>query len=195
LKYVLLALVLLFVFGCHKPVSPEASVIMLENVFGGGGTGFEVIAPSGKIYTLTNRHVCEALANNAVVDHRLVPLRIIDISNKTDLCLLEPLTGREALTVSQTPIMPHEDIFVWGYGHLQPLTRSLGEYVGPYSDTVLYVEHPDYCTAHILPGNSGSPVLNSEGDVIGVVFASGAIIDNRALCVPLKDIQEFLSVY
>lgn len=46
-------------------------------------------------------------------------------------------------------------------------------------------------TTNILPGNSGSPVLNAYGNVVGVAFA-GAPGTVRAMIVPLDDVQDFL---
>jgi hypothetical protein len=46
-------------------------------------------------------------------------------------------------------------------------------------------------TANILPGNSGSPVLNAFGHVVGVAFAS-APGSGRSMLVPLEDVVDFL---
>jgi S1-C subfamily serine protease len=46
-------------------------------------------------------------------------------------------------------------------------------------------------TAHIEPGNSGSPVLDSKGLVRGVAFATGK--GNLAFIIPLQSILEFLN--
>jgi S1-C subfamily serine protease len=48
-------------------------------------------------------------------------------------------------------------------------------------------------TLNILPGNSGSPVVNQEGQVVGVAFAGREDGPGRGYIVPLSYIQKFLS--
>lgn len=52
----------------------------------------------------------------------------------------------------------------------------------------------DIITANILPGNSGSPVLNAYGHVVGVVYA-GSPGTSRGMIVPLEDVKKFLQGY
>jgi S1-C subfamily serine protease len=47
-------------------------------------------------------------------------------------------------------------------------------------------------TANILPGNSGSPVVNQDGLLIGVAFAGREDGPGRGYIVPLKYVQKFL---
>jgi len=47
-------------------------------------------------------------------------------------------------------------------------------------------------TLNILPGNSGSPVLNRDGKVVGVAFAGREDGPGRGYIVPLKYIKKFL---
>lgn len=49
-------------------------------------------------------------------------------------------------------------------------------------------------TAISYPGNSGSPVLNAYGHVVGVLFA-GDERTHWGYIVPLDDVEEFLSAY
>jgi len=185
----------------HTPnrANPEMSVIELLTDSGqSGGTGFEVLAPSGKQYTVTNAHMCKAGAVNAVIGNRRIPLRIIEqaLDGQPDLCLLEGL-DRPALRVSQIDIDPGDSVDVYGYGLLLPLTHTHGLFVGDAGEAAVqyFGFHAGYATSSILPGNSGSPVLDAYGRVVGVAFASGEALDYRTLFIRLSDLINFLGPY
>lgn len=46
--------------------------------------------------------------------------------------------------------------------------------------------------ANVLPGNSGSPVVNKYGEVVAVVYAGG---EGRGYAVPLQEVKDFLRRY
>lgn len=203
LVIILFILLLLSITGCKQSASVRnGNIIKLVTAEGNsGGTGFEVVAPSGKVYTLTNKHMCEDNATNAVVGDRTIPLRVIEVAKDTDLCLLEPLIGKTGLHVSNTPVVSDDNLDVYGYGMLQDLTHTKGAYVGVTTGAIedalidMGVTDVGYMTAIILPGNSGSPVFNNDGDVIGVAFAVAPSFNNRCFFIPLKSLQNFLKVY
>lgn len=74
----------------------------------GSATGFEVVTPSGKVYTLTNAHVCELQKDGNVLvqekrySNRLIPKRVIEIYEENDLCLVEGLEGYEGLSLASS---------------------------------------------------------------------------------------------
>jgi len=218
---------------------------------GGGGTGFQVRAPSGTNYVLTNAHVCEAVAHydapeNAGTallvndDGSWIRRRIIAVSDQSDLCLIEGAPGVNGLSLGSEPHMG-EELTVVGHPHLRPLTLSAGDLIGsqtikipkfiigvegldPFLMTMVEV-HPElpcnqpkqeidifqedgvkitacmdvttdaYLTSAVIyPGNSGSPVVNWYGNVVGVAFATDPS-DHYGDVVSLHDIKTFLSHY
>lgn len=72
----------------------------------GSATGFEIKAPSGKIYTLTNAHVCGLQKNGVVMveekrhSHRLIPRRVLEVYTENDLCLVEGFENYEGLSIA-----------------------------------------------------------------------------------------------
>lgn len=50
-------------------------------------------------------------------------------------------------------------------------------------------------TASIYPGSSGSPVVNTYGNLVGVVFAGSSRVPTENFYVPLRFVEELLSIY
>lgn len=193
-----------------------------------GGTGFHVRAKSGKTFILTNSHVCKVGAKEKIVyikgpGERLLPKKIVEDSDFTDLCLVEPLEGIDGLDVASEEELG-KIVHVIGHPKLMPITLTSGELTGKAKVQVLsdmfpapgscddkkskrmeipfffmkvpvcVIEIDAYSSnIQILPGNSGSPLVNFYGDVIGVAFAGGD--GNWGFFVTLEDINRFLGEY
>jgi len=192
----------------------------------GSATGFQVQAPSGKVYTLTNAHVC-ALGKDGIImaeekqhSGRFIPLRILEVYEDNDLCLVEGLPQYEGLKVADSiEVGQHgwsvgyplgEDLNISsgrikGFGIVQLLeldSKCDGKNQKKIKIQVLVFE-VEVCQTNrsaaqtdvpTYPGNSGSPLVNIYGNVIGVMFAT-----NRSTswgsAVPLKAVQQFLKAY
>jgi len=100
----------------------------------GGGTGFHIIAPSGKVYIMTNRHVCNdavdgklwAVVEGKTSDHQV---KVIYASDSFDLCLVEAIPGVGGLTVGDAP-NAGDNIYYLGHPRLQQDTFVAGEAIG-----------------------------------------------------------------
>lgn len=200
-----------------------SQVIMLTNKAGnGGGTGFAVQAPSGEVYTLSNAHVCRISGGlyTQLPNGRKIKMNILEISDASDLCLLNGIKGLGGLDLAGS-VDIGEDMGLVGHPKLMPLTLSRGSLIG-YGRALVMVaagmcpdemEPPTYnsidgffgpvCVMDVtagftnitaLPGNSGSPVVNIFGNVVGVLFASDTDV-YWGLIVPLKEIKSFLKPY
>lgn len=198
----------------------------------GGGTGFHVVASSGKVYILTNAHVCNLKDEDGFVkvksegSSKLIERKVIVISKEHDMCLVEALPFHNGLKLA-TKAEVGESITLVGYPNLRPLILSQGEIVSKNAEvtipkSIIFSEKDvKNCKARIItinsifgdlqlcaisevayqvsaisyPGNSGSPVVNKYGNVIGLLFAGSSAIVNDAYLIKLEDIREILAYY
>jgi serine protease Do len=147
------------------------------------GSGF-VIDPSG--YIITNAHVVNGAQRVQVVippptdttveaalsvRTNVVPARIVGASRDIDLALLKvEMTNLPALKLAQYKDL-HQGETVFAFGSPQGLRNSVthgmisavARQIDPDSPMV-YVQ----TDAPINPGNSGGPLVNINGDVVGV---------------------------
>ena len=209
-----------------------SKVVKIVNPNKGGGTGFHVKAKSGQTYILTNAHICEMSENGEPLQVTLegskqpMDRKIIFVSKKHDMCLMEAIPGVEGLSLANN-VDIGDKITVVGHPNLRPLILSEGELIDKDSETqiVKYIieteEQQNKCEGKIAtfmgffgpvtvclqadqayqvaaityPGNSGSPVVNKFGNVIGLLYAGRGNIVNDAYLVKLEYLKELLELY
>lgn len=191
----------------------------------GGGTGFHVKARSGKTYILTNSHICRAADDRGYVlvkgqnENHSMPRKVIKHYTEHDLCVVEPLPGHEGIEVAGSSHIG-EEAYIFGHPGLRPLTRSQGEIIGReqikvgdrvnergecdnggemrftfFGPVCVFTYDAEVVSNPIYGGNSGSPVVDKFGHVIGVVFAGNADLEHGGDIVPLDYVQDFLRKY
>lgn len=138
----------------------------------GHGTGF-FVSPAGHI--ITNNHVIAKCKGDIWYDTttgKSGTLQLIDTDKRNDLALLKGDIEPPGTAVFQAPanIEDGDNIIVIGYG-----THTLAP-IKPHLTEGLFQKINDAGTrfqmkAAVRPGNSGGPVLDAHGRVIGVVFA------------------------
>lgn len=161
------------------------------------GTGFN-IDPSGKI--LTNSHVVSNMDSILVTfpDGQLFSAKVISDNQDYDFALME-IEGEDLPTLDLHRSTDHEDggkqIYIIG----NPLAHSFivmeGETAGLYYSSL---PNPSLLLdAPIQSGNSGSPVINENGQVIGIVYASIEKTKSNqryGLAIPIENIIQELDM-
>lgn len=93
-----------------------------------GGTGFAVRSLSGKLYTVTNAHVCNITDKSYLLAARggvKLRLQIIEILEEADLCILQGIPFMKGLKVADA-LSLFEGVYVVGHPRLQPINMTAG---------------------------------------------------------------------
>lgn len=171
--------------------------IVTINTNSGKGTGFAV---SENGYIITNEHVIDEALTITVVfpDDSLYKAEVVEAYEEYDLALLKvDAENIPNLTLAKTSEFQNNEL-VYFIGN--PLAFSgianEGKIIG-YTNATNIQTDIIMMNAPVYRGNSGSPVINEEGNVIGVVFATGTREGHGkvGLFIPVENVHELFHGY
>ncbi len=200
------------------PLSAKSIVKVLNLEMTGGGTGWVALKKNEKVI-VTNDHVCEVQSGGFVVIENdsgsLSTKRVISRNFERDLCIVEGIDA-PAITIAKVGPKRFDTLKVLGHPGLRPTAPSSGSFTGEgvvpigfspnkkdvcpgSSKTVdsifgkfcILFMNLGYTTVPIMPGNSGSPVTNEDGEVIGVMNSTDRV-GNQGMFIPLPYVKEML---
>lgn len=164
---------------------------------GGYGTGFYV-APDGHL--ITAKHVAEGCNSFTTIDNNQDnrSAKLVAVSPKHDLALLK--------VDADTPNylrLPNRDDAIYSGKHIAVVGSPKGYLDSVTQGVISYPKRPAVpgsedltvfqTDAAINPGNSGGPVIDGNGEVVGVAVWKHAdvVIDNMAFCVRYDVLRQF----
>ena len=162
-----------------------------------GGTGF-FVNHEGRTYILTNEHVISGIKREIKGNSSLrlaaesksgkiySNIKVFGTHKYADVGIIlidELQEGYAALSISKTEAKTGEDVFLIGHPDYQYFSITSGilsrsfeekEYDQALKDfkknkygEIVWLSRLQY-TANSLPGSSGSPILNKDGEVVGI---------------------------
>ncbi|MEO1651994.1 MAG: trypsin-like peptidase domain-containing protein [Bacteroidota bacterium] len=155
----------------------------------GSGSGFYL---KNQGLVVTNNHV---VGNNKMVsietqDKERMAAKVVFLNPIVDLAFLLPSKSLEHLPsmflLPEGKVQSMERVAVLGYPYGMPFTVTDGIVSSPEQpmDGRYYIQ----TDAAVNPGNSGGPLVNLRGEVVGVTTSKFANADNVGFAIPVKDL-------
>ena len=179
----------------------------IDNIFGTGksrrvtgmGTGI-VIDPRG--YIVTNYHVVAGVEKLEIslIDGPRMNAQIITYDRSHDLALLKVNYPRELDVMpigTSSDLMQGETVIAIGnaFGYVHTVTSGIVSYLArdvKANETQSY-KNLIQTDASINPGNSGGPLINLDGEVIGINVAIRAGAQRIGFAIPIDDARKTIA--
>jgi len=155
------------------------------------GSGF-IINPDG--YALTNAHVVgdKKTVGVKLSNNKTFTAKVVAVDEKKDLALLKlPVANLPALRLGSGKVQEGEPVMAIGapYGMDFTVTRGI------ISNTSCELEGSRFIQTDtaLNPGNSGGPLVNGNGEAIGINSAIIAFSNGMGFAIPVENINDFLA--
>ncbi len=175
----------------------------------GSGTGFFAGKPG---FVVTNAHVVgygprevrrptkiEVVVASGEADEKTLLATIFGVDMEADLALLRVEGGTAGLPAplpfgKSSELIETQEVVIFGY----PFGEQLGKNISVNRTTISSLRKEGgklavvQLAGGVNPGNSGGPVINAKGEVIGVCVAKLRMTDTIAFAIPSDEADAFV---
>ena len=146
---------------------------------------------------ITNRHVASGSQTLQLStwsgDDFTASLQSISEPPGPDLAIIDGGSSQKPAVLTTGNVAPGTQVWAAGYPEGDELALTPGIVIDYISGSTYGVSGQIMeLTNPIKPGNSGSPLLDSDGNVVGVVFALNTVTGN-GLAIPIATLSQYLN--
>lgn len=184
----------------RRLLHPSPSIIPRERVEQSLGSGF-IFDRQGRV--LTNHHVVDGATEIAVrlLDDRFYTAELIGSDPQTDTAVLQILEAPEDLPMVELGDSDRLRVGNWVVAIGNPLgltstvtagiASATGRQVLPVGGELRFQDFIQ-TDASINPGNSGGPLVNREGEVVGIATVVSSAGQGLGFAIPINMVREIL---
>lgn len=162
------------------------------NTSAGTGSGFYL---KDRNILVTNFHVVQGYRTVAIEDQQKerYSAKVIFVNPYTDLAFLQPNRSwkpPELAFDSFAPVENREQVYVLGFPFGMPYTETKG--IVSSARQLMDGRHYIQTDAAVNPGNSGGPVVNARGQLVGITTSKFTNADNMGFAIPVEVLNDDL---
>ncbi len=182
-------------FGDHGQMQPQQQQPQFQHGIGSG----VIISPDG--YIITNNHVVDGATDIKVTlgDRRILSAKLIGTDPLTDLAVIK-IEGSNFPNIplgDSTQLHPGQTVLAFGnpFGFRFTVTRGIVSALNrpnPYNDDPRKPGQYIQTDAAINQGNSGGPLVNARGEVIGIntfLISPSGSFSGMGFAIPTQIVQ------
>lgn len=178
-------------------------ILPLKALLGQRYCSTSAVQYKGKVYTVTNEHCCSVPMPFGRKVRRVGDTlqTILHISQTHDVCILTSALKSSPIKLAKSDFEYMDEAIILGYPRGEDYTPrqgyvlSLNEYTAvQYSWDDVRIRPSHSISFLTFPGNSGSPVFNSRGRLVNLLYAGSNPVNSVGITVPLRFIKEALEI-
>lgn len=169
-------------------VDSEGVIVTNQHVVSDMDADYKVVTKDGQEFEVVEV-VRDDLNDLAIIniDPGEAVLSELSLGNSDDL-----LVGQSVIAIG-TPLGQYAGSVTTGI--ISGLDRSVTASSGWFGSTAKTYENVIQTDAAVNPGNSGGPLLDSQGKVIGINFATTSSADNISFAIPINKVKSRIDEY